>query len=115
MISNTTASTHQRDSQRVKHPPDNAGQTEVQVRSLGLEDSLEKVVTPTSVFLLRKSQGQRSPVGCSAWGSQRVGCDGANTYAHYSPKYAVFLPYAPDVLFSFLSIADFPFVNVFSV
>ena len=41
---------------------------EIWVRSLGLEDPLEKEWLPTSVLLPRESHGQRSLEGCSAWG-----------------------------------------------
>ena len=45
---------------------------EIWVRSLGLEDPLEKEWLPTSVLLPRESHGQRSLEGCSAWG-RRIG------------------------------------------
>ena len=47
----------------VKHPP---VIREIQVRSLGWEDLLEK--EPTPVFLPGESQGWRSLVGYSPWG-----------------------------------------------
>ena len=40
---------------------------ETWVQSLGLEDPLEKELATLPVFLLAKSQGQRSLVGCSSW------------------------------------------------
>ena len=41
---------------------------DIEVQSLGQEDPLEKEMQPTPVFLLGKSQGQRSPGGSSPWG-----------------------------------------------
>ena len=41
---------------------------ETQVQSLGEEDSLEKGMATTPVFLPGESQGQRSPAGCGSWG-----------------------------------------------
>ena len=41
---------------------------ETWVRSLGLEDPLEKGMQPTPVFLLTESHRQRSLVGYSQWG-----------------------------------------------
>ena len=41
---------------------------EMQVRSLGREDPLEKEWQPTQVFLLGKSHGQKSLAGYSPWG-----------------------------------------------
>ena len=41
---------------------------EMQVRSLGRADHLEKEWQPTPVFLPGKSHGQRSLAGCSPWG-----------------------------------------------
>ena len=38
----------------------------------GLEDPWRREWQPTSVFLPGESHGQRSLVGCSPWGSQRV-------------------------------------------
>ena len=37
---------------------------------------------PTPVFLPGKFHGERSLVGCSPWGSQRVGHDGVHIYKH---------------------------------
>ena len=56
----------------VKNPP---AMREVQVRSLGREDPLEKERQPAPVLLPVKSQGQRSLAGYSAWGHRRVGND----------------------------------------
>jgi len=42
---------------------------------LGQKDPLEREWQPTPVFLPGKSHGQRSPVGYSPIGSQRVGQD----------------------------------------
>ena len=49
----------------VKNPP---AKQEMQVQSLGGEDSLEKKIATTPVLLPRKSHGQRSLVGYSSWG-----------------------------------------------
>ena len=46
--------------------------SEMQVRSLGWKDHMEEGLQPTQVFLPGKSPGQRSLLGCSPWGSQRV-------------------------------------------
>ena len=45
---------------------------ETQVQSLGWEDPLEKKWQPTPVFLPGEFHEQRSLVGYSPWGSQRV-------------------------------------------
>ena len=41
---------------------------EIQVLSLGQEDSMEKGIAPTPVFLPGEPQGQRSQAGYSSWG-----------------------------------------------
>ena len=52
--------------QRVKNLP---AMQEIQVRSLGQEDPLEKgTVKPTPVFLPGKPHGQRSLAGYRPWG-----------------------------------------------
>ena len=51
--------------QMVKNLP---AMQETQVRSLGLEDSLEKEWQHTPVFLPGESHGQRSLVGYRLWG-----------------------------------------------
>ena len=48
---------------------------EPQVRSLGLEDALEKRWQPTPVLLPGKSPGQRNLAGYGPWRHKRVGCD----------------------------------------
>ena len=48
---------------------------EVLVRSLGQEDPLETEMATHSSILSGKSHGQRSLVGYSSWGSQKVGHD----------------------------------------
>ena len=53
----------------VKYPP---AKQETQVRSLGWEDPWRRKRQPMPVFLPGKSHGQRSLVGYSPWGSQRV-------------------------------------------
>ena len=58
--------------QMVKHLP---AMWETQVRSLGREDPLEKEMATHSSTLPGKSHGWRSLVGCSPWGSLRVGHD----------------------------------------
>ena len=56
----------------VKTPPANGGYARdiPKVRSLDQEDPLEW--QPIPVFLTGKFHGQRSPVGYSPWGAQRV-------------------------------------------
>ena len=52
------------------------------VQSLDREDP-RREWQPTPVFLPGESHGQRSLVGYSPWGSQRVGHDGTtNTHTH---------------------------------
>ena len=46
---------------------------ETRVRSLGLEDPLEKELAPTPVFLPGKFHRQRSLVGYSPWELQSMG------------------------------------------
>ena len=53
----------------VKNPP---GKQETRIRSLGWEYPLEKEMEPTPVFLLGKSHRQRSLVGYSPQGPERV-------------------------------------------
>ena len=55
---------------------------EMQVQSLGWEDPQRKKWQPTPVFLPGKSQGQRSLVGYSSWGHQRVGHNLATKQEH---------------------------------
>ena len=45
---------------------------ETWVQSLGWEDPLEKEWPPTPVFLLGESNGQRSLIGYSPWGSKEL-------------------------------------------
>ena len=45
---------------------------ETRVQSLGQEDALEKEMATTPVFLPGEFHGQRSLMGYSPWGSQRV-------------------------------------------
>ena len=47
----------------VKNPAANAGDSEMQVPSLGGEDSLEEGMATTPVCLLGESHGQRSLAG----------------------------------------------------
>ena len=54
----------------VNNPP---AMWETWVQSLGWEDPLEKGMIPTPVFLLGEFHWQKSLVGYSPWGSQRVG------------------------------------------
>ena len=51
--------------QIIKNPP---AMQETWVRSLGWEDSLEKGMEPTPIFLPGESHRERSLVGCSPWG-----------------------------------------------
>ena len=54
----------------VKKPP---AMQEMQVWSLGQENSLKKEMATRSIFLPGKLHGQRSPAGYSPWGRKRVG------------------------------------------
>ena len=45
---------------------------DIQLRSLGWEDSLEKGMATTPVFLPGESHGQKSLAGHSLWGCKRV-------------------------------------------
>ena len=57
----------------VKNPPDNAGDTEIWVKSLGWEDPLEKDMATHSSILAWKIPWTEEPGGLM--GSQRVGHD----------------------------------------
>ena len=57
--------------QWVKNPPAMQETQETQVRSLDQEDSLEKEMAPTPVFLPGKSRGQRSLEGFGPIGSEK--------------------------------------------
>ena len=52
------------------------------VQSLGQEDSLEKEIAITPVFLPGTSHGQRSLLGYSQWGCKRVGHNLATKQQH---------------------------------
>ena len=52
----------------VKNPPVNAGDTELQVRSLGREDLLEEGMAVIPVFLPGEPHEQRSLASYSPWG-----------------------------------------------
>ena len=54
--------------QWVKNPSEMPQTQETWVRILGQEDSLEKELQPTPVFLPKKAHGQRSLAGYSPWG-----------------------------------------------
>ena len=79
--------------QQVKNLPAMQDTQEMGVRSLGREDPLEEDWQPTAVFLLGESHGQRSLVGYSLKGSQRVGHD-------WMPKHRTaisqFVPLSPS-------------------
>ena len=67
----------------VKNPPANAGAQEMQVRSLGREDVLEKErAKPTPVFLPGKSHGRRSLVGYSPWSHREDTTEHTHTNSH---------------------------------
>ena len=51
----------------------NAGDTEMQVWSLGREDPLEEEKATHSVYFPAESHGQRSLEGCSPWGHKELG------------------------------------------
>ena len=55
--------------QTVKNLP---SMQETHVRSLGQEDPLAKEMGSTLVFLSGESHGQRSLVGCSPWGRNKL-------------------------------------------
>ena len=58
---------------------------DTQVQSLSREDSLEKEMQPTPVFLPREFHGQKSLVGYSPWGGKEL--DTTEKQAHFhSPK-----------------------------
>ena len=59
----------------VKDPPANSGDQETCVQSLGWEDPMEKGMATHSSILAWKIRGQKSLVGYSPWGCQRVGHD----------------------------------------
>ena len=54
--------------QMVKNPPAMQETQEIQVRSLGQEDPLEKEKATHSGILVWKSNGQKNLVGYSLWG-----------------------------------------------
>ena len=78
------------------------------VQSLDWEDPRRRAWQPTPVFLPGESHGQRSLVGCSPWGSQRVGHDGTtNTHTHRGSlereeKRSITSPSIRDLIFSIL-------------
>ena len=63
---------------------------ETQVRSLGQEDSLEKGMAATPVFLPGKFHGQRSLVGYSPWGPKELDMTELLTHMHGS-VYKIYL------------------------
>jgi len=58
--------------QWVKNPPATQETQEMQVRSLGQEDPLEKEMATRSIFLPGKSHGQRSLAGYSPKGQKEL-------------------------------------------
>ena len=58
--------------QWVKNPSEMPQTQETWVRILGQEDSLEKELQPTPVFLPKKAHGQRSLAGYSPWGCKEL-------------------------------------------
>ena len=56
----------------VKNPPDNAGDTEIWVKSLGWEDPLEKDMATHSSILTWRILWTEEPDGLKSMGSQRV-------------------------------------------
>ena len=68
------------------------------VRSLGWEDIWRREWLPTLVFLPREFHGQRSLMGYSPWGSQRVGHEWVtNTFSQYTYSCLIILrpPWSP--------------------
>ena len=65
---------------------------ETQVQSLSWGDPWRREWLPTPVYLTGESHGQRSLVGYSPWGSQRVGHDWVTntfTFSSKSPQFSV--------------------------
>ena len=58
-------------------------QVETWVPSLGQEDSLEKGMAPTPVFLPGESHGQRSKAGYSLWGHKESDMTRQLTLQHF--------------------------------
>ena len=56
----------------VKNQPANAGDIEMQVRSLSWEISWRRALQPPPVFLPGEFHGQRSLTGCSPWGHKEL-------------------------------------------
>ena len=54
----------------VKHPPPNAGDTEMKVQSLGQEDPLEKEMATHFSILAWRTPWTEEPVGYSSWGQK---------------------------------------------
>ena len=67
--------------QRLKRLP---AMQETQVRSLGREDSLEKGMATTPVFLPGEFHGQRSFAGYSPWGPKELDMTELLTHMHGS-------------------------------
>ena len=87
----------------VENPPVVQEMQEMRVWSLGQEEPLRRTWQPTPVFLSGESHRQRSLVGYSPWGSQKVGPDWSNwahTHAniHYSTS-VVRYPFRSYLLF----------------
>ena len=59
----------------VKNPPDNAGDIELWVESLGQEDPLEKEMATHSIILAWRIPRMEEPGRLQFRGSQRVGQD----------------------------------------
>ena len=70
----------------VKSPPANQKQW---ILWLGWEDSLEKEMQPTPVFLPGKSHGQRSPMGYSPWGYKKVNNNNRSRKLNFDKNYNI--------------------------
>ena len=66
----------------VKNPPAMQEMEEMQVWSLGQEDSLEEAWQPTPVFLAGESHAQRSLAGYSSWGHKESDTTGLTEPVH---------------------------------
>ena len=59
----------------------------MQVQSLGLEDTLEKEMEPTPVFLPGESHGQRRPVGYTPYGHKQSNMTKCTPHTHTHTNY----------------------------
>ena len=90
--------------QSIKNPSE---MQEIQIWSLGQEDSLRRKWQPTIVCLPRKSHGQRGLVGYSPWGCKESDTTEWLNHHHHIYIYMYISTYNPVFITNFHRVSDY--------